>query len=153
MPHPFSIFRRQAIWAGTGAARKGHRSAAILFLIDLQGLRMDLSFTIFLYGLIGSVGTELVAVVAVYQNGRKLPVRYQRTGFWIARGLLMLVAGSLAVAYQAENRMLAVHIGASTQVILWNLMTRTPSDLASPRQDGQRVMGNRKMAGQQQAAR
>jgi hypothetical protein len=94
---------------------------------------MDPSLTVFIYGLIGSMGTELVAVVAAYQNGRKLPARYKRTGFWIARGLLMLMAGFLAVAYQVESRTLALHIGASTQLILWNLMTRTPSDLALPR--------------------
>jgi hypothetical protein len=102
---------------------------------------MDPSLTIFIYGLIGSVGTELVAVLAAYQHGWELPARYKRTGFWVARGLLMLVAGSLAVAYQVESRALALHIGASTQLILWNLMSRAPDDVAPP-QDGQGKMDN-----------
>jgi hypothetical protein len=51
-------------------------------------------------------------------SNKKLPARYQRISFWMIRFALALVAGALAIAYEVETRLLAIHIGASAPAIL-----------------------------------
>jgi hypothetical protein len=79
--------------------------------------------TTFLWGSLGSATAEVVAVLDCYQKSRagNLPVRYRRVGFWVARVLLVMASGSLAVAYAADQPLKAVATGAATLVIIRKL--------------------------------
>lgn len=80
---------------------------------------------IFLLGVFGSVAVEVLHVVSVYEAGKPLPSRYRRPGFWVARSLIALFAGVLAVAYDVRSPILAIHVGASTPIII-ETFTRKP---------------------------
>lgn len=83
---------------------------------------------IFLLGVLGSVSVEVAGVLEIYKTGRKFPARYSKPGFWIARSLLALIGGALAVAYGVQSDILAVHIGASTPLIIESFTRRPPTD-------------------------
>lgn len=73
----------------------------------------------FLWGLVGSVAVEIVALLGYYYSDvDRLPRRYKKIGFWITRALLALLAGALAVGYDIEQRILAFNIGAATPLII-----------------------------------
>ena len=48
----------------------------------------------------------------------KLPMRYLLLRFYFARALLALVGGGVALAYQIQSPLLALHIGAATPLIV-----------------------------------
>jgi hypothetical protein len=78
-------------------------------------------YWVFLCGFLGSCSVEVVNLYHAYSEGRGkyvLPARYRRTGFWIVRFLLALIAGGLAVAYDIDKPLLAVNIGAATPLII-----------------------------------
>jgi hypothetical protein len=83
---------------------------------------------IFLWGLLGSVAVEVVRLIAIYEAGKALPARYRKRGFWIVRTLLALAGGGLAVAYDVQSPILAVHIGASTPIIVETFARRPPGE-------------------------
>lgn len=94
----------------------------------------------FLWGLVGSLAVEIVKIHFVLGESRRLPLRYRKPGFWIARLLLALTAGSLAVAYDIETPVLALHVGAATPLIvqalaqnLGNLLAHHGEDFLEPR--------------------
>jgi hypothetical protein len=72
----------------------------------------------FLWGFFGSLAVEIVQVHTLLGTSRKLPVRYSNPSYWIARLLLALTAGSLAVAYDIKTPVLALHVGAATPLIV-----------------------------------
>lgn len=72
----------------------------------------------FLWGFFGSLAVEIVQIHFLLGGSRKLPVRYTRPSYWIARLLLALTAGSLAVAYDIKTPVLALHVGAATPLIV-----------------------------------
>lgn len=82
----------------------------------------------FLFGLIGSLTVEVANVVRVYEASRPLSVRYRRPVYLIARLLLAVSAGALAVAYNTRNDLLSFHVGAATPAILQLLASRPPAD-------------------------
>jgi hypothetical protein len=84
-----------------------------------------------LFGVAGSVAVELVKVVLAYDAGRQLPARYRHAGFLIARGLLAVTGGLLAIAYGIQSEILAFQVGASTPAILESL-ARSPPDRPRP---------------------
>lgn len=86
---------------------------------------MSDDWRIFLLGLFGSLAVEVVAVVRTYERGRTLSVRYQRPVYLLSRLLLAGAGGVLAWAYHVNNDILAVHIGASTPLLL-EQMVRDP---------------------------
>ena len=78
----------------------------------------------FLWGLMGSVAVELLTLLSFYYSPPvRLPKRYTKIGFWIARFMLALLAGALAVGYDIHQRILAFNIGAATPLII-NFMAR-----------------------------
>ncbi|CAN5880336.1 hypothetical protein BH23PLA1_BH23PLA1_00230 [soil metagenome] len=83
---------------------------------------------IVLFGLLGSAVVEVVRLVAIYEAGKTLPARYKKVGFWIVRSLLAITGGGLAVAYDIQSPILAVHIGASTPIIIETFSRRLPGD-------------------------
>jgi len=90
--------------------------------------------TTFLWGSLGSATAEVVAVLDCYQKSRagNLPVRYRRVGFWVARVLLVMASGSLAVAYSADQPLKAVATGAATLVIVRKLGSGEPESESAP---------------------
>ena len=77
---------------------------------------------IFIWGFVGSAAIEVVALLGFYYSPRpRLPERYGRFGFWVARFLLALLAGALAVGYEIDQRILAFNIGAATPLIITSL--------------------------------
>jgi len=72
----------------------------------------------FLWGFVGSLAVEIVKIHFVLGESRRLPLRYSKRGFWIARLLLAITAGGLAVAYDIETPVLGLHVGAATPLIV-----------------------------------
>jgi hypothetical protein len=72
----------------------------------------------FLWGLVGSLAVEIVKIHWLYGMARRMPVRYRDPVFWVARCLLALTGGGLAVAYRIETPVLALHLGAATPLII-----------------------------------
>lgn len=72
----------------------------------------------FLWGFLGSLAVEIVQIHCLLDASRKLPLRYTRPIYWIARLLLALTAGGLAVAYDIKTPVLALHVGAATPLIV-----------------------------------
>lgn len=75
---------------------------------------------VFSCGFGGSAALEVLAAYQFYidpsQGG--LPQRYKMWGFWFVRVLLACMGGGLAVAYEIDQRILAVNIGASAPLIM-----------------------------------
>jgi hypothetical protein len=80
----------------------------------------------FLYGVLGSVAVEVIKLLAYYEGGGHLPLRYKRWGFWVVRILLALIGGALAVAYGIKSELVAVHVGASTPAIIGTFAKQPP---------------------------
>jgi len=85
----------------------------------------------FLWGFIGSVAVEIVKIHFVLGASRRLPLRYSKPSYWIARLLLALTAGGLAVAYDIKTPVLALHVGAATPLIVQALAQNLGSLLAA----------------------
>jgi hypothetical protein len=71
----------------------------------------------FLWGFAGSLAVEVVALNG-YADRSRLPKRYKTVSFWIARVLLAVVAGGLAVAYGIQTPILAANVGISAPLII-----------------------------------
>ena len=82
----------------------------------------------FLFGLVGSLTIEVANIVRVYDAGQTLSVRYKRPVYLIARLLLAVAAGALAIAYNTRNDLLSFHVGAATPAILQLLASKPPAD-------------------------
>ena len=72
----------------------------------------------FLWGFVGSLAVEIVQIHCLLDTSRKLPLRYTKPIYWIARLLLAVTAGGLAVAYDIKTPVLALHVGAATPLIV-----------------------------------
>jgi hypothetical protein len=85
----------------------------------------------FLWGFVGSVAVEVVKIHFVLGTSRRLPLRYRKPRYWIARLLLAVTAGGLAVAYDIKSPVLALHVGAATPLIVQALSKNAGNLLAS----------------------
>jgi hypothetical protein len=85
----------------------------------------------FLWGFVGSLAVEIVKIHFVLGASRRLPLRYSKPMFWIARFLLAVTAGGLAVAYDIETPVLALHVGAATPLIVQALAQNLGNLLAA----------------------
>ena len=72
----------------------------------------------FLWGFLGSLTVEIVKIHGYLSASGNLPLRYGRPRFWVARLLLAMTAGGLAVAYDIKTPVLALHVGAATPLIV-----------------------------------
>ena len=90
----------------------------------------------FVWGFLGSTAVELMNLFGFYSSRRgRLPTRYRKTGFWVTRSVLALVAGAIAVGYEIDQRILAVNIGAATPLIITFMargLRQVPLDGDSP---------------------
>lgn len=93
----------------------------------------------FLWGFVGSLAVEIVKIHLLLEASRRLPLRYLKPVFWIARLLLALTAGGLAVAYDIETPVLALHVGAATPLIVQALAQNLGRLLASYDEVGEGV--------------
>ncbi|KPJ48215.1 MAG: hypothetical protein AMJ41_05375 [candidate division Zixibacteria bacterium DG_27] len=76
---------------------------------------------IFICGMGGSWAVELVNIYYFYEKEKDLPQRYRSFGFWLCRFLLSVIGGGLALAYNINSLILAIHIGAATPLIIQQL--------------------------------
>lgn len=95
----------------------------------------------FLWGFVGSLSVEIVRIHFLLGTSRRLPLRYTKPAFWIARLFLTLTAGGLAVAYDIKTPVLALHVGAATPLIVQALAQNLGSLLASHGPDLERRKG------------
>jgi hypothetical protein len=84
----------------------------------------------FLWGFVGSLSVEIVKIHCLFGASLKLPHRYSKPIYWIARLLLAVTAGSLAVAYDIKAPVLALHVGAATPLIVQALAQNLGNFLA-----------------------
>jgi hypothetical protein len=89
----------------------------------------------FLWGFLGSLAVEIVHIHVLLGTSRKLPLRYSKPIYWIARLLLALTAGSLAVAYDIKTPVLALHVGAATPLIVQALAQHLGNFLVAQSED------------------
>lgn len=89
----------------------------------------------FLWGFLGSLAVEIVQIHFLLGTSRKLPLRYSKPSYWIARLLLALTAGSLAVAYDIKTPVLALHVGAATPLIVRTLAQHLGNFLVAQSED------------------
>lgn len=73
---------------------------------------------IFLWGFGGSIAVEIASLYRAMMSHPRVPSRYRNPWFWLVRVLLAGVAGGLALAYEIDNRVLAINVGASAPLIL-----------------------------------
>ncbi len=71
-------------------------------------------FETFIWGFIGSFIIDLYGAF----QGKNSSKKYKTSTDWIVVVLLAIVAGFMAVAYNIDNRLLALQIGASTPLLL-----------------------------------
>lgn len=93
----------------------------------------------FLWGFVGSLAVEIVKIHLLLGASRRLPLRYLKPVFWIARLLLAFTAGGLAVAYDIETPVLALHVGAATPLIVQALAQNLGKLVASYGEIGEGV--------------
>jgi len=74
-----------------------------------------------LYGVAGSVATQIAILYKHYMTRPKLPSRYGKWGFWLVLLGLFIVAGILALAFQPQNPTQAMAIGAVSHTLILNL--------------------------------
>lgn len=74
---------------------------------------------IFLCGAGGSLAIDIFKLASVLEFERPtLPKRYRTTLYYIIRLIVALIGGGLALAYEVEQPLLAINIGASAPLIL-----------------------------------
>lgn len=79
----------------------------------------------FLFGAAGSSLIELIDILAYYRRGR-LPERYHKVPFWVSRVALVIGSGIIAYAHDVQTKILAVHLGAATPLILQAFKAAAP---------------------------
>jgi hypothetical protein len=73
---------------------------------------------IFFVGMFGSIVIEVAAIVKCYHKEQPFPDRFRQKGFYFWQFIISLVGGSLVVAYDITNPVLAMQVGASAPTIL-----------------------------------
>jgi hypothetical protein len=81
---------------------------------------------LFLWGFFGSLATEIAPLAQASRSGRPLPKRYRRLSHWLARILVAVVGGLVAVAAQAPLPLLAVQYGVATPFLLMLWQEKAP---------------------------
>lgn len=77
--------------------------------------------TNFALGVTGSLAMEVYLACQSYLLYDRLPKRFRRRGFYVARVLLMAVSGVVATASAPHSPLLAFYIGASAPAILHSI--------------------------------
>jgi hypothetical protein len=82
----------------------------------------------FSWGALGSLATEILTILKVYQRLGPLPARYQSFWFWMARVALIGIAGGLTVAFAPTSALQAIYIGIAAPLILERVAAASPHD-------------------------
>lgn len=80
----------------------------------------------FLFGAAGSVTAEVVLILNYYGAGKSFPGRFHKVGYWMARLILVLLAGvaGMSVApYAFQARYVAFAAGVCTPAIVRRLVS------------------------------
>lgn len=80
----------------------------------------------FLWGAAGSLAVEVVNLSRIFASGRPIPKKFRSTGYWGVRLALALVAGLVAVAFQAQAPIFAMQFGAATPLLVDSWAKRRP---------------------------
>ncbi len=81
----------------------------------------------FIFGALGSVLVEVVSILSYFNKG-KFPTRYRKAWFWFARAILVVGAGTIALAHDVQTKILAIHLGVATPLILQAFAKNAPTD-------------------------
>jgi hypothetical protein len=82
---------------------------------------------IFLWGLAGSFSVEIVTLYRLFLLQRiTIPERYRVPAFWAIRFFLTITAGILAVAYDVQEPLQALCLGAAAPIIIEGLAKGLP---------------------------
>jgi hypothetical protein len=72
----------------------------------------------FAWGIVGSLGIEIVLLASVFDVAEpRWPAKYRHVGFVVVRLALVVFSGLLAVAYNVQNPLLAVNVGAAAPAL------------------------------------
>lgn len=80
----------------------------------------------FLWGLFGSIAAEIVPLVKASRSDDPLPEPFHKISHWLARSLVAIAGGLMAVAAQAQHPLLAVHIGVTAPLVLSQWQRKLP---------------------------
>jgi hypothetical protein len=81
-----------------------------------------------LWGALGSLATEILTILKIYQRLGRLPGRYRSLWFWTARITLIGIAGGLTVAFGPTSALQAIYIGIAAPLILERVAATSPID-------------------------
>lgn len=98
----------------------------------MESATVFLQLKMFGWGVLGSVGIEVVGMLQYFQAQNSLPERYKSWVFWILRASLAVMGGGLAVAYDIDKALLAINIGAATPLILQQFVQNVPVPQGAP---------------------
>ena len=90
----------------------------------------------FLFGMAGNAAVEVVRILNSAQRGQ-YHRKYRDWRFWVARIILTLLSGVMALAYSYSGLslpLLAFHVGAGATLLI-EKMTQTPPDIPSMPRD------------------
>ncbi len=79
-------------------------------------------------GVFGSAVVELLNAHKIFTRGGPFPKRYRSKWFWLVRTLVALAGGAFAAMYNPANPLLAVHIGASTPLLIATFVNTLPEE-------------------------
>lgn len=80
----------------------------------------------FLWAAIGSTASEVLFAQQFYSRHGRIPVRYTRVGFWVVTAMLATVAGLVVVAHGPSSKLMAIHLGAATPMIIRGFASTPP---------------------------
>jgi len=89
---------------------------------------MTINWTVFLFGVIGGALAEVLKWWQL-REATNPPAYLKSVFYWVITGIMVLVGGILAVAYnvEASKPLLAINIGVSAPLILKGLASVVPS--------------------------
>lgn len=83
----------------------------------------------FLFGAIGSLLVEVNNILTYFHKGQQFPNRYFKPSFWFTRAVLVIGAGMIALAHDVQTKILAVHLGVATPLILQAFAKSPPTEV------------------------
>jgi len=93
---------------------------------------MTIDWTVFLFGVIGGALAEVLKWWQL-REATNPPAYLKSVFYWVITGIMVLVGGILAVAYnvEASKPLLAINIGVSAPLILKGLASVVPSKITA----------------------
>ena len=95
---------------------------------------MDRHLVCFLFGMAGNAAIEVVRILGYAHRGR-YHGKYRDWRFWLARVLLVLFAGVMALAYSLagfSSPFLAFHVGVAATLLIEHMASKLPPFIEQP---------------------